>query len=116
MPRRSQSIVLLEGLVTHSEHLVEQEDVEVDLDRDRVREPEQHAGGVVLQLLVDEPLELGEADNVVEPRVQLAAGESEKRAVHADVVARVQLEVEADAKLDEGREQAVDSDDAAVGR
>ena len=71
-PRRSQS-TSLEALVTDSKHLVEQKDVEVDLDRDRVREPEQHAGGVVLQLLVDEALEARERDDVVEPLVQLAA-------------------------------------------
>ena len=61
------------------------------------------------------PLELGEGDDVVEARVELAARETEKRAVDANVVARVQLEVEADAELDERREQAVDPNAAAVG-
>ena len=58
--------LLLEALVADGEHLVEQEDVEVDLDRDRVREPDLHPGGEVLQLLVDEALELGERDDLVE--------------------------------------------------
>ena len=58
--------LLLEALVADGEHLVEQQDVEVDLDRDRVREPDLHARREVLQLLVDEALELGEGDDLVE--------------------------------------------------
>src|SRR5437764_429480 len=54
--------LLLEALVADSEHLVEQEDVEVHLDRDRVREAQHHPGRVVLELPVDETLELGERD------------------------------------------------------
>ena len=51
----------------------------VDLDRDRVGEPQLHARRVVLQLLVDEPLELGEGDDVVEALVELALREAEQR-------------------------------------
>ena len=47
--------------------------------------------------------------------VELAARKTEQRAVDPDVVARVQLRVEADAELDERREQAVDANAAAVG-
>ena len=64
--------LLLELLVADREHLVEQEDVEVDLDRDRVGEPHLHARREVLQLLVDEALELGEGDDLVEALVELA--------------------------------------------
>ena len=68
--------LLLEALVADREHLVEQEDVEVDLDRDRVGEPHLHPGREVLQLLVDEALELGERDDVVEAlrRARVARG------------------------------------------
>ena len=38
-----------------------------------------------------------------------------QRAVHADVVARGELEVEADAELDERRQQPVDADAPRVG-
>src|SRR3954453_9584765 len=91
--------LLLEALVADREHLVEQEHVEVDLDRDRVRKPDLHAGREVLQLLVDEPLELGEGDDLVEALRELAAAQAEERAVDPDVVARGQLGVEADAEL-----------------
>ena len=106
--------LLLEGLVADGEHLVEQEDVEVDLDRDRVREPHLHARREVLQLLVDEALELGERDDLVEALLELALAQPEQRAVDADVVARRELEVEADAELDERREQPVDPNEAGV--
>ncbi len=37
----------------------------------------QHARRVVLQLLIDEPLELGELEDLVEPaRVELSAGQA----------------------------------------
>ena len=72
-------------------------------------------GRVVLELLVDEPLELGEADDLVEPLVDLLRRQAEQRAVDADVVACVEIRVEADAELDERREPAVDADGAGVG-
>ena len=106
MPSRPEALervhaLLLEALVADGEHLVEQQDVEVDLDRDRVREPHLHPRGVVLQLLVDEPLQLGERDDLVVATLELAERKPEQRAVDADVVARRELGVEADAELDE---------------
>ncbi len=55
--------LLLEGGVADGEHLVDQQDLGVDLDRDREREAHVHAGGVVLQPQVEEVLELGEGDD-----------------------------------------------------
>ena len=106
--------LLLECLVTDRQHLVEQEDVEVDLDRDRVREPHLHPRREVLQLLVDEALELGELDDVVESLSSSRFVHAEERAVDPDVVARRELGVEADAELDERRKPPVDDDLAAV--
>ena len=56
----------LERLVADREHLVDEEDVGVDVDGDREPEPHVHARRVVLHLLVDELLELGEVDDLVE--------------------------------------------------
>ncbi len=70
-PLERREALLLERLVADGEHLVEEEDVERDLDRDRVREPHQHPRRVVLELLVDEALELGEGDDVVELLIEL---------------------------------------------
>ena len=55
--------LLLEGRVADGQHLVDQQDVRVDLDRHRERQPDVHAGGVVLELEVLELLELGELDH-----------------------------------------------------
>ena len=42
--------LLLEGGVADGEHLVDEQDVGVDLDRHREGEPDVHARGVVLEL------------------------------------------------------------------
>ena len=70
--RRSKCVeaLLLERRVADGEHLVEEQHVGVDLDRDRVGEPHLHPRRVVLQLLVDEALELGERDDLVEARAR----------------------------------------------
>ena len=59
--------------VAHREHLVDEQHVGVDLDRDREAEPDAHPRRVVLQLQVDELLELGERDDLVEALVRLLA-------------------------------------------
>ena len=55
--------LLLEGGVADGEHLVDQQDVGVDLDRDRERQADVHARGVVLELEVLELAQLGEVDH-----------------------------------------------------
>ena len=108
--------LLLEGGVADREHLVDEQDVGVDLDRDREAEPHAHARRVVLELEVDELLELGEGDDLVEALARLLAREPEHDRVDQHVLARGQLRVEADAELDERRQPAVDRDLALVGR
>ena len=67
--------LLLEALVADGENLVEQQDVEVDLDRDRVGEPNLHSRREVLQLLVHEALELRERDDLVVTRSRALVGD-----------------------------------------
>ena len=55
----------LERLVADGEHLVEQQDVGVDVHRDREAKPHVHARGVGANRQVDEALELGEGDDLV---------------------------------------------------
>ena len=61
----------LELLVADGEHLVDEQDVGVDVDRDREPEPHVHARRVVLHRRVDEVLEAGEVDDLVEALVEL---------------------------------------------
>ncbi len=58
--------------VADREHLVHEVHVGLGLDHRREAEPHLHAGGVVLQLQVDEPLELRELDDRGEPGQRLA--------------------------------------------
>ena len=96
--------LLLERGVADGEHLVDQQHVGVDLHGDGERQPDAHARRVVLELEVEELLQLGERDDLVESPPRLAARQAEHHRVDHHVVARGQVRVEADAELDEGRE------------
>ena len=89
--------------VAHREHLVDEQDVGVDLDHHREGQAHVHARGVVLELEVDELLELGELDDALDAGPGLGGRQPEHDRVHHDVVARGEVGVEADAQLDEGR-------------
>ena len=107
--------LLLEVGVADRERLVDEEDVERHLDRDREGEAQQHAGRVVLQLLVDEALEPGELEDRVEPFLDLALVEPDQHRIDLDVRPGAELGVEADAELDEGREPPADPHRPGVG-
>ena len=76
LPLRSQLGELLDAAalelgVADREHLVDEQDVGIDVDRDGEAEPHVHARRVVLHRRVDELLEPGELDDLVEARVEL---------------------------------------------
>jgi len=62
-PEELLKALLLEGRVADRQHLVDQEDLGLHLDRGGESEPDKHPGGVVLELEVDELLEFGECDS-----------------------------------------------------
>src|SRR5215207_2767470 len=102
----------LERLVAHGQDLVDEQDVGADVDGHG--EPEAHvlAGAVVLDLVVDEGLELGEGDDVVEVAMGLAAAQAEDGRVQVDVLAAGQLAVEAGPQLQQRGDPAPDLDRA----
>ena len=102
----------LEALVADREHLVDEQHVRVDVDRDREAEPREHAARVRLDGVVGEALELGEGDDVVDPAGEIAAGDAVDRAAQVDVLDRRVLGVEAGADLEQRRDAAVDRDAA----
>jgi hypothetical protein len=106
--------LLLERRVANREHLVDQEDIGIDLDHHREREPHVHAGGVVLQLQLRELLELREFDDPVHALPRLARRQAQHQRVQDHVVARRQVRVEADPQLDERGYTPVDVDPAGV--
>ena len=93
----------LEALVADGQHLVDHQDVGVDVDGHGEAEPDVHARGVELHLVVDELLELGEVHDVVEDAVDLALGQPEQRAVQVDVLPAGQVRLEARRRAPAGR-------------
>ena len=80
--------LLLERGVADRQHLVDEQDVGVDLRHQREPEPDQHPRGVVLQLQVGELPELGEVDDLVQPAARLARREAHHHAVEDHVLVR----------------------------
>ena len=93
----------LERLVADGEHLVDQQHVGVDVHGDREGEPHVHARGVELHLGVDELLDAGELDDLVEVLVGLRAGQAQDRGVQEDVLAPGEVGVEPGARAPAAR-------------
>jgi hypothetical protein len=106
---------LLELRVAHCEHFVDEEDVGIDVDRDREPESYVHARRVVLHRRVDELLDAGEADDLVEPRVELLLAQPEDGAVEVDVLPSRELGMESGAQLEQRGDLAVRGDPPVVG-
>ena len=62
----------LELRVADREHLVDEQDLRLEVRRDREREPHVHPARVALDGRVDELLDAGELDDVVEALLDLA--------------------------------------------
>src|SRR6185437_3789953 len=71
----------LESRVSDSEHLVHEQDVRLDVSRDRESQARLHAGRVTLDGRVDEALDLGERDDLIELSVDLFLLHAKDRAV-----------------------------------
>ena len=86
----------------------------IDVDGHGEAEADEHARRVVLDRCVDEPLETGELDDLVEAPVDVLLRQPEDRAVQVDVLAPRQLGVEPRSELEQRRDPAVDRDRALV--
>ena len=95
-----------EAFVTDRQHLVDQQQVGIDVDGDGKAEPHVHAGRVGLDRSIDEVLELGEFDNLVEAVGDFALGQAEHDAVDEYVLAAGDLGMEAGTELDQRRNPA----------
>ena len=105
----------LELGVTDREHLVDEQDLRLEVRRDREGEPHVHPARVALHRRVDELLDARELDDLVELRCDLAPLHPEDRAVQVDVLAAGQLRVEAGPDLEQAADAAADRG-AALGR
>ena len=106
--------LLRKGGVAHRQHLVDEKNVRVDLDRYGEREADVHSRRVVLELELLELAQFGEVDHLVIARLRLAWRETHHDPVQDDVVACGQVLVETHAELDEGRKSPVHPDSPAV--
>ena len=79
--------LVCETLVADCEHLVDQQHVGVDVNRDGEAETHVHPRRIGLHRRIDEFAKLREVDNLVEARVNLALAEPEHDAVDEDVLA-----------------------------
>src|SRR6185369_7530605 len=93
--------LLGELLVADGEHLVDEQDVGIDVHGDGESEADVHAGRVSLHRLIEEVADAGEFDDAIEARVDLAPRETEHDAVDVDVLPSGDLGMESGAELDE---------------
>jgi hypothetical protein len=105
----------LELLVTDGDDLVDDQQLGVEIGRDREPEPHVHAAGVDLHRDVDEIADAAELDDVVQAGGDLPAAQPEDRPVEEDVLAPGELGVEPGAELEHGRHPAVRGDGARSG-
>ena len=106
----------LEAGVADRQHLVDEQDLRVDVGRDREPESNRHARRVVLHGCVDEVGETSELDDVVEAALDLLARQTEDRPVQEHVLPATQLGMEAGAQLQQRREAATDRHRALLGK
>jgi len=86
--------LLLECLITHGKHFIDEQDLRLQVRGDGEREAEIHAARVVLHRGVDELLHLCERDDLIELPRRVGARHSEDRAVQEDVLPSRQLWME----------------------
>ena len=102
----------LKLLVADREDLVQQQDVGVDVRRDREPEAHVHPRRVRAHGQVDELLEPGEGDDLVQLLAHVRALEAVDRAVEEDVLAAGHVGVEAGAELEQRADAPTDVDTA----
>src|SRR5262245_46722724 len=98
----------LEGGVADRQHLVDQENLWLEMDGDRERQADIHATRVVLGGGIDELLDLGEADDLVELAADFCPLHAQDRTAEVDVLASSQLTMKPHADLQQGADTAED--------
>src|SRR5207253_9719228 len=97
---------LLELGVPDGEHLVDEQDLRLQVRGYREREPYLHAARVALHGGVEKAPDAGELDDVVEAALDLGLPHPENRPVQEDVLASGQFGMEAGADLEQRADAA----------
>ena len=107
--------LLLEPDVADGQHLVDDQDLGLEVGGHREGQPHVHPAGIVLDRGIEEPLDLGEGDDLVELAVDLRLLHPQDRPVQVDVLAAGQLEVEPGPHLQQRADAAAEPAAPAVG-
>ena len=102
--------LLLKARVADREHLVDDEDLRLEVRGDGEGQPHVHAARVALHRRVDELLDLGERDDLVELPADFRLAHAEDRAVQKDVLPAGQLGVKTGADLEQARHAPAQGD------
>src|SRR3954451_182497 len=97
----------LERKVAHGEHLVDEQDLGLQMRGYRKCEPDRHTTRVALDRSVQERANLGERRDVVESRIDLVTRQTEESAVEVDVLATGELTVETGPDLEQRADASV---------
>jgi len=79
--------LVLEVLVPHAEHLVDQQDLGLHVDRNRETQPDHHAGGVGLHRGIHEVRQLGELDDLIIDTCHSPLRHAEQAGIQKDILA-----------------------------
>jgi hypothetical protein len=99
--------------VAHGEHLVEHQDLTVEVSRHGEGQPQEHAGRIPLDRSVEEPPHPGEVDDLAHPPIDVTARQPQDRPTEADVLASGQFRMEARARLEDRADPAPGAAQAA---
>src|SRR5882757_1508905 len=84
----------LVGRIADGENLIDDKDLRLEMRRDAEREADVHPAGVALDGHVEELLDLGKSDDLIEFAADLRAAHAQDAAVEEDVLAAGELGVE----------------------
>src|SRR6266851_4704163 len=102
--------LLLKSQIADCEDLVDDEDLRLKVRRDRKRQAHVHAARVALHRRVDELIDFGEPDDLVELLPDLRLCHPEDRAVQKDVLAAGQIGMKPSADLEQACDTAAKRD------
>ncbi len=100
----------MEVAVAHRQHLVDEEDVEVGVQRDGEAQAHPHARGVGLDRTVEGLLQIGEVDDLRRPPLDLLVGHAQQPPDDLDVGAARQLGLHPHRQIQQGRDPPLHRD------
>ena len=98
--------LFLEFCVTHCQHLVDNQNLRVQVRRDRKGQPNVHAAAIAFDRRVEKLFYLREGHNLIEFRFDFCPRHTKDGAIEKNVLAASQLTVETGAHFEEARNSA----------